>query len=309
MPPTRSAGAGGPDAHLDPPSSCAICSGDSHTVLYHGPIRMGRFGTASPEPRTVWRCDGCGAAHLPGPAQDYESSAYRELVDGSADVDDFHRLHDAEQAEKLRVVGTGHLRGSVLMDVGCGAGSFLDTVRGLCRTTIGIEPTASLRAALARKGHEAFPYCADVPDVWKEQVDVAVSFSVVEHLPDPLGFLRDLRRLVKPGGRLVVSTPNRRDWLLDLLPDDYGRFFYRAVHLWYFDTDALGNLLRAAGFTDVSVSYVHCYDLSNAILWLRDRRPTGLGALPMAAAADAVFKGLVEAGGVADYLYASSVRA
>ena len=277
-------------------------------MLYHGPIRTGRFGSVTPDPRTVWRCRGCGAGHLSEPAQDYESSAYRALVDGSDSAEDFHRLHDAEQAEKLRLVGTGDLRGRVLMDVGCGAGSFLDVVHGLCGRTIGIEPTPSLRAAVAAKGHAAFPDCADVPDVWKEQVDVAVSFSVVEHLPDPLGFLRDIRRLVRPGGRLVLSTPNRRDWLLDLLPDDYGRFFYRAVHLWYFDADALGHLLRAAGFTDVSVSSVHRYDLSNAIVWLRDRRPTGLGAVPVAAAADAVFRGLVEAGGVADYLYASSVK-
>ena len=291
------------------PERCRVCDGKDHDVLYHGPIRVGRFGSYSREPRTVWRCLACGAGYLPVDVVDYESSEYRTLVDGSDTVDGFRRSHDGEQAEKLRVLGTDGLRGRVCMDVGCGGGSFLDLVKGVARTTIGVEPTASLRAALTAGGHLAFPYCADVPAEWTGRVDVAVAFSLVEHVEDPLGLLRDIHRLLAPGARLLVSTPNRNDVLLELLPEDYGRFFYRIVHLWYFDAASLTALLRRAGFTDVTVQYVHRFDVSNAVLWLRDRRPTGRGALTSTREADALYRGVLESSGRADYLYCSSRKA
>ena len=290
------------------PERCAICDGEKHEVLYHGPVRAGRFGSVTAGPRTVWRCVECGAAHLPSAKIDYESSEYRRLVDGSDRAEDFHRLHDAEQAEKLSALGTASLRDTVVVDVGCGAGSFLDLVKGFCRATIGIEPTATLRAAVEAKGHRAFPYCADVPETWTGSADVAVAFSLIEHVEDPLGLLRDIRRLLKPQGRLLISTPNRRDWLLELLPEDYASFYYRIVHRWYFDAESVERLMRRAGFTDIAVSYHHRFDLSNAILWLRDKRPTGIGSLPVPPGASEMFRGLLEASGRADYLYGLGVK-
>jgi SAM-dependent methyltransferase len=293
----------------DAPTRCGVCDGKDHDVLYHGPVRVGRFGSVSAAPRTVWRCLQCGAGRLPGPAPDYESSEYRTLVDGGDTVGAFRRSHDGEQAEKLRMLGTEDLRDRVCMDVGCGGGSFLDLVKGVARTTIGIEPTAALRGAVADAGHLAFPYCADVPAEWAGRVDVAVAFSIVEHVEDPVALLEDVGRLVTPGGRLLVSTPNRRDVLLELLPDDYARFFYRVVHLWYFDAASLTALLHRAGFCDVAVRHVHRFDLSNAVLWLRDRRPTGRGALPILGEGDAVYRALLESSGRADYLYAAARKA
>jgi len=287
---------------------CKICRAAEHDVLYHGPIRVGRFGSMSATPQTVWRCRSCGAGFLPADGADYTSGGYRALVDGSDAPDEFHRLHDGEQAEKLRVLGTEGLRGTVLMDVGCGAGSFLDLVKGFCRSTIGIEPTKSLREAVLAKGHTAFPYCADVAKEWEGRVDVAVSFSVIEHLEQPRELLEDVRRLLKPGGRLLLSTPNRRDWLLDVMPEEYGSFFYRLVHTWYFDASALQRLVELAGFVEVSVAYAHRFDLSNAVLWLRDKRPTGLGKLELSTSADAAFRALLEGAGRADYLYCSCVN-
>ncbi len=287
---------------------CKICGFAEHDILYRGPIRVGRFGQLSAESHTVWRCGGCWAGYLPAPEADYVSGEYRILVDGSDTAEDFYRLHDGEQAEKLRLLGTGGLRGSVVMDVGCGAGSFLDLVKGLCRLTIGIEPTASLRQAVVAKGHVAFPYCSDVAAEWEGRVDVAALFSVIEHVDDPRGLLKDIRRLLRPGGRLLLSTPNRRDWLLDVLPDDYASFFYRLVHTWYFDADALRRLVELAGFAQASVVYSHRFDLSNAVLWLREKRPTGLGKLDVPDSADSIFRATLEASGRADYLYCSCIN-
>ena len=266
---------------------------------------MGRFGNLSPAVETVLRCGGCGAGYLaPSSSVDYESESYRELVDGSGSPERFYDLHDGEQAHKLAILGTAELRHKIVADIGCGAGSFLDLVKGVASATLAIEPTRAFHPVLAAKGHEVFSYCEEVARDWHGRVDTAVCFSVVEHVPDPVALLGDVRRLLRPGGELLLSTPNLDDWMLELLPEDYGAFFFRAVHSWYFDAASLRRLATAAGFAECAVESVHRFDLSNALLWLRDRRPSGLGAVPVAPPVDAAFQKWLETSGRADYLYA-----
>lgn len=278
-------------------ANCSICGGSQWAEHYRGPVRSGRFGTFAPTPGLVLRCRGCDAAHLVGQPVDYESDAYRKLVDGGGETADFHRQHDAEQAEKLALLGTGSLRGKWVADIGCGAGSLLDLVRAVGARTLAVEPMTAYHAALRGGGHAIFPRVESVPPEWHGQVDVATCFSVLEHIEQPLAFLQGVRRL-------LLSTPNRDDWLLELLPEDYRQFFYRVVHRWYFTAESLCQLGSRAGFAAVSPAFHHRFDLSNFLLWLRDRRPTGLGQLAASPVLDATFSATLAATGRSDYLHA-----
>lgn len=286
--------------------SCHICGASVRTPMYHGPIRVGRFGNVSDEPRTVWRCGGCGAGYLDHrSAIDYESSEYRELVDGAQSAAHFYALHDPEQADKLRFVGAERLRDRVVADVGCGAGSFLDLAKGVAAATLAIEPTRAYHETLSARGHVVFSYAEQVAVEWVGSVDLALCFSVVEHVQDPVALLRGIRRLLKGDGRLVLSTPNARDWLLELMPEEYAAFFYRLVHQWYFDAASLERLALRAGFSACTVTHVHRFDLSNLFLWLRDRRPTGMGRVAVSASLDAAYARWLESTGRSDYLFAT----
>jgi SAM-dependent methyltransferase len=289
---------------MKPSTTCTICAAADWLPHYTGPVRTGKFGRISPQAHTIWSCGGCGVAWLPEAISDYESDDYRKLVDGAAGPEAYYEAHDREQAEKVRLVGTAGLRGSTVADVGCGAGSFLDLVRGFASETIAIEPTKSYHQALRAKGHHVFAYGVDAASEWRGRVDLAACFSVVEHVEDPLALLTEIRALLRPGGRALISTPNRADWLLELLPEDYPRFFYRQVHRWYFDAPSLVRLAQAAGFRKAQPFHVHRFDLSNFLLWLRDRRPTGLGKVAVPPALASALAPALEQGGRADYLYA-----
>ena len=267
-------------------------------------MRVGRFGNLSPDDRTIWRCGTCHAGWLAGGGIDYVSAEYRNLVDGDANSATYYDLHDREQADKLGLVGTDALRGRVIVDVGAGAGSFLDLAHGMAAATIAIEPTQAFHEELRRKGHVVFDFCATVGSEWQGRADLAVCFSVLEHVEEPRQLLADVRQLLRPGGRALVSTPNLNDWLVALLPDDYAPFFFRHVHRWYFDADALTALGRAAGFERVRPFHVHRFDLSNFLVWLRDRRPSGTARLDVPPPLSAVFRETLETTGRADYLYA-----
>jgi len=283
---------------------CKICGTKKWTVLYHGPVRVGKFGQITEKPQTVWKCNQCEVGFLDSPGIDYESGNYRKMVDGSDTVEHFYQSHDVEQLEKIKVIGTGTIRDRVIADIGCGAGSFLDLVKGYSSTTIGIEPLRGYHSALIAKGHHVYDYCADVPKEWWGRVDLAVCFSVIEHLDGPVDLLVQVRKLLRPDGRLLISTPNLNDWLLELLPDVYPSFFYRVVHQWYFGESSLKKLGQMAGFSGVLMRYVHRFDLSNFLLWLRDRRPSGLGKLQISPSLNTHFCRFLEETGQADYIYA-----
>ena len=102
-----------------------------------------------------------------------------------------------------------------------------------------------------------------------------------------------------------MSTPNRRDVLMDLLPDAYPAFFYRTVHRWYFDVASLTACADSAGFAVEASRVVQRFGLSNAMAWLRDRRPTGHNPLPHLdnAMINGFWQNYVEQEGVGDYLY------
>jgi SAM-dependent methyltransferase len=71
--------------------------------------------------------------------------------------------------------------------------------------------------------------------------DAVLLTEVLEHVPEPLAVLRELRRVLRPGGKLVLTVP--LVWHLHELPHDYYRF----------TGSGLRNLLDRAGFVDVEV--------------------------------------------------------
>lgn len=239
----------------------------------------------------------------------YASDAYRTDVGEQADAEDYFRRHDSEQLPRLGLLESVPLRGRVIADIGCGGGSFLDCVRGLASETIAVEPMVGYHPSLGRHGHRVYSSteaaCAD----WSGRIHLATSFSVIEHVEDPLVFLKQARDLLVPGGQLLISTPNRRDILLESGCTAYWGFFYRTVHTYYFDAVSLRRLAAEAGFGVCDVRFVHRFGFGNYLAWLRDGRPTrNAAASPLGPSFDRAWRLQLEEAGVSDYLFAFLTR-
>ncbi len=288
-------------------SRCLICDSDGLVTFYEGSIRMGSFGKQSTENHVITECPGCGARHLPPIMEDlenyYRSEEYRNDLDQGNEIDRYFELTDDDQPFRLDLLGPNSIRGKRIADVGCGAGPFLDLVKGLTAETVAIEPNEAYHASLKERGHSVHGSLEEAGSSGMPPVDVAVSFSVIEHVDKPRDFLEGIRKLLKPGGRALVSTPNAEDFMIGLSPD-YQKFFYRKVHLWYFTAAALEKTAELAGFRSCKVMFKHRFDLSNAMLWLRDKRPTGLSKIDLPPQVDNGWKDHLEASGGSDYLYA-----
>jgi 2-polyprenyl-3-methyl-5-hydroxy-6-metoxy-1,4-benzoquinol methylase len=284
---------------------CPTCGPVEWSVVHRGSVRSGRFGESVPA--EVWGCQKCGLQWLPPVQADlqrfYESAEYRKSVDVASDVDTFHKLHDANSVRWLGMMDGGLLRNATLADVGCGAGSLLDAVRGYARNIVAIEPMADYHAPLRANGFHVYPYADRAAADWAGKVDVACSFSVIEHVPEPVDFLRDIRKLLHTSGTLYISTPNRND-VLTHVSAEFRAFFYRTHHTFYFDIPSLRAAAYAAGFAQADVRCVHSYSFMNFVRWLRESRPTGNGPpTDLGDAFDAVWRAALEQHGLGDYLW------
>lgn len=98
-----------------------------------------------------------------------------------------------------------------LLDVGCGSGEFMAKMRGLGWETVGIEPDP-VAAKTARSHQQLDVVCASLEEAGlpAESFDVVTMSHVIEHVHDPIGFLGECRRLLRPDGVMVVVTPNSR---------------------------------------------------------------------------------------------------
>lgn len=146
----------------------------------------------------------------------------------------------------------------ILLDVGCGSGNLYPFVRALLSSYIGVD--------LVR--YDGFPATADWVEanlelplpLPAECADVVVAVETIEHLENPRAFMRELTRLAKSGGRLIVTTPNQLSLLSKMTVILKNRFSaFQDVHYPAHITALLEiDLLRIGsecGLRDLSISY------------------------------------------------------
>lgn len=161
------------------------------------------------------------------------------------------------------------------LEVGCASGYFLHTIRDRVRSVTGFETHTELRAYCETIG---IPMLKDLGAAKPASFDKIFIFFVLEHIGDPMGFLGALKRLLKPGGQLLVEVPNVDDALLALYDIPALRdFYFTPAHQFYYSKSTLDRVLRKAGFSAVAIEPEQRYDLSNHMHWMLAGKPGGQG--------------------------------
>ncbi|SDR05294.1 Methyltransferase domain-containing protein [Rhizobiales bacterium GAS113] len=169
-----------------------------------------------------------------------------ELLDPPGMFCSYAALSDAIRGRGLKT----------FIDIGCGSGAISRKLCELGLSGIGVD-FSEQAIALARRHMasyiEAGTYSLGAADVHRLssdfcKADLAVSYMVMEHVADDVGFLRKISEFTKPNGTVIVAVPGRRDcWTIE--DETVG-------HLRRYDRCDLEEVMRTAGLHDIDVRSV-----------------------------------------------------
>jgi 2-polyprenyl-3-methyl-5-hydroxy-6-metoxy-1,4-benzoquinol methylase len=192
--------------------------------------------------------------------------------------------HDAIYELVERALAERNVAGGLLIDVGCGSGRLWRLVArrftGYCGLDAVRYPGFPVEAEFLELDLDRTPW-----PVGRDKGDVVVAVETIEHLENPWAFMRSLIDLVRPGGWLIVTTPNQLSVLSLATLIVKGRFSaFQDTHYPAHRTALLAIDLRRmadeAGLESVAVLYSHIgrvpFTACHYPLWLARRFPRAL---------------------------------
>lgn len=187
---------------------------------------------------------------------DFYANDYRKLVEGDDLVSDKNRAIEETRArllvEWLKVLGISTMRH---MDIGASTGALINRVKREFGAEVqGIELSNSHRAFAEKRGLPMLPSLEALEAQGAGRFDLISLIHVLEHLPEPVQALADLReKWLTPGGALLLEVPNL-----------YIHNSYEIAHLHAFSQHTLLETLRLAGYR-VDALRVHGQPRSNVL--------------------------------------------
>jgi 2-polyprenyl-3-methyl-5-hydroxy-6-metoxy-1,4-benzoquinol methylase len=161
--------------------------------------------------------------------------------------------------------------GGKLLDVGCGSGEWLLWMRELGWAVEGLDFDQNALRAAALQGLTVRSGTVEDQCYPNECLDAVTLNHVIEHVPDPVSTLVECARILKPGGKLFLATPNASSLGHKLFGADW-RGLEPPRHLHIFAVESMAALLRKAGFTEFRISTSHSPYIWEQSLRLRSQR-------------------------------------
>lgn len=143
-----------------------------------------------------------------------------------------------------------------LLDVGCSSGAFLNTAAKLGFQTEGVEPAPKAAATARAAGLNVRQGLLQEAGYTDGQFDVITLFEVIEHLQKPLELLHECRRILGPGGILLIGTGNASSWSMAMMGAywEYLHIAKHGGHISFFSPESIASIAQRGGF---SVEAVH----------------------------------------------------
>jgi len=229
---------------------CALCGGE-------------RFKPSlSCEGFSYVTCADCGLVQMnPQPAADFVQKRYRQLFGNEYLA--YERKNEAAflELQKKGLADAGFDRmeqelknganagatAPYVLDVGCATGALLAYLRDRGWRTAGVEISPSADYARQERGLDVRSQTLEDCHFPDENFDLAVASHLIEHLNDPGAFLGEVRRVLRRGAYLLLTTPNINGFQARLLGSRWRSAIFD--HLYLFSIQTITAMLSMHGFT------------------------------------------------------------
>lgn len=266
---------------------CWVCGSDNLDLAKPGnlPDNLGadafqitdsRYGQTA----DIYKCANCGFMECP---------ALPDVLDYYAEMDDLG-YEDTRSERTLQAQGL--LKALIkakpegrLLDVGAGSGILVAAAQKIGFDAQGIEPSTPLQRRAVENGLPVKLGILPSPDI-TGPFDAVTLVDVIEHVPDPVGLLREIRAELAEDGVCMVVTPDVKSLSARVM--GWRWWHFRIAHIGYFDRSTLTRAINAAGMEVVSTGRPIWYFPANYLIerafsylpgWLRLPIPGFFGRL------------------------------
>lgn len=221
------------------------------------------------------RCNGCGQLLSRASAARYNETM-AQFDTGEFNLTTDHALERRNTVAEKRLVRIAEMLGKTvndirLCDVGCSRGQFVAAARSAGCNAEGVEPAPHIAQAARNAGLPVLTGLLEDQRYADASFDALTLFEVVEHLRTPLPLLEECRRVLKPGGILLISTGNAASWTTAIMGAgwDYFDMARDGGHISFFNPRSIALLGANAGFgvERVDTARVKFHDRENTPRW------------------------------------------
>ncbi len=258
-------------------ATCPLCASETNEILAHQ-LRRGNG--------MVRYCLACDHGYLiqeqAVDSKEYYGEMYRKEYSHNAEATatnarEIYRVYKDYQQDRLHHISPFLTASTKLLEVGASAGQFLTHFKDKVGVMNAIELDKACCAFLGSElGIEADSEFLENSRFAGRTYDVVCAFQVMEHVEQPVEFLKTLRHATNKGGAIFVEVPNLHDPLLSVWDvPTYRKFFYHSAHLHYFTQFSLSKVARDAGFRpdQIDISFTQDYNLLNHLHWIMNDGP------------------------------------
>jgi 2-polyprenyl-3-methyl-5-hydroxy-6-metoxy-1,4-benzoquinol methylase len=172
----------------------------------------------------------------------YESLDYISHTDSKRSFFEkaYHFVKSIALKNKLDLINSLQPVKGRILDIGAGTGDFLFVAKQNGWQTIGVEPSDKAKAIALKK---EVPFVEDTTELEGHSFDVITMWHVLEHVPNLDSQIKELKRLLKPNGSLIVAVPNFKSFDAKY----YGAFWAAydvPIHFWHFSKKAIKTIFE-----------------------------------------------------------------
>ena len=207
------------------------------------------------------RCKKCGLVFV-NPQPVFSKEELANLYSGRYFTKDYMKFYAAQKGNAVQSNESFSFRLSViaqfkaagrLLEVGCATGEFLHLAESKGWEVMGVELSDyAANIASQRYGLDIRRGTLEETVLPADYFDVIVAGDILEHIPDPKGFLTEVKRILKDDGILYLALPDFGSfhyWLVSFIARfTHKNYFLLPYHLYHFSGVSLSRLLETAGF-------------------------------------------------------------
>lgn len=249
-------------------TNCRLCG--SSTFPRKGKIRSTRSLLAD----KILECKACSFVFLNDDSHisqtHYEESLMHDYEKTLEESREESKEEDLRRYDMLK----SEIMDKKIIEVGVGNGGFLKLAQKVAKSAQGIEPEKKHHRTFEEEGLNVKLHKNDLTD--SRGTDVIVSFHVIEHVSNPLGFLLELLNLLEINKKVFIETPNSNDALITLYDSAaFQNFTYWDNHLVLFNNKSFEFMCnKITGIKYKSIP-VQRFSVANHLHWLAKKKPGG----------------------------------